>query len=140
VNAAPSGGQACPGAGTSTLLVVQWRPSDASKTARIRVPAPVRTFEPMRLSLITADGRDWLGFRGPTDGSFVPVIGPLQTGGVLFQYWTGSNTETSNPNLVKSISLRLVGETERNVNQGVSSTLGLATEPVTLRVQLRNSR
>jgi prepilin-type N-terminal cleavage/methylation domain-containing protein len=101
-------------------------------------PVPVRIHRAADLGLVTVNGRNWLGLG--TGGDLTPLVGPLTSTGLLFKYYDGANAETTSLMAVKSIVLRLYGETDRQANQGLSSTVSLLTDSMTVRVQLRNGR
>jgi prepilin-type N-terminal cleavage/methylation domain-containing protein len=101
-------------------------------------PVPVRIHRLADLGLVTVNGRNWLGIG--TGTTLTPLVGPLTSTGLLFKYYDGANAETTSLMAVKSIVLRLYGETDRQANQGLSNTVSLLTDSMTVRVQLRNGR
>jgi len=116
---------------------------DLDKLAKIHGGAPVRTYEEMELGLVTDAGRNWLGLRSVTasEAALLPLAGPLAAGGVNLTYWLADGvTATTAPAQVQSIRVLLVGQTDRAVNLGVSSTVQQVVDPLALRIQLRNSR
>jgi prepilin-type N-terminal cleavage/methylation domain-containing protein len=106
--------------------------------------APVRIYELMELGEVANAGRNWLGLarEGSSDPLLKPIAGPLQTNGVEFKYYDATNTEIfANPEDVKTIVMRLFGETDRAGNKGgLSGVTQLLQDTVTVRVQLRNAR
>jgi prepilin-type N-terminal cleavage/methylation domain-containing protein len=101
-------------------------------------PLPVRIHQPADLGLVAANGRNWLGLG--TGGDLTPLAGPLTSAGLLFQYYDGTNTPTTIPANVRSIVLRLYGETDRQGNKGLSGNVTLLNDSMTVRIQLRNGR
>jgi prepilin-type N-terminal cleavage/methylation domain-containing protein len=101
-------------------------------------PLPVRIHQPADLGLVAANGRNWLGLG--TGTTLTPLAGPLTSTGLLFQYYDGTNTPTTIPANVRSIVLRLYGETDRQGNQGLSGNVTLLNDSMTVRIQLRNGR
>ena len=101
-------------------------------------PLPVRIHRAADLGLVAVNGRNWLGLG--LGGDLIPLAGPLTSTGLLFKYYDGTNTETTNPALVRSIVLRLYGETDRQANQELAGTVSLLSDSMTVRVQLRNGR
>jgi hypothetical protein len=98
----------------------------------------------MELGEVANAGRNWLGLarEGSSDPLLKPIAGPLQTNGVEFKYYDATNTEIfANPEDVKTIVMRLFGETDRAGNKGgLSGVTQLLQDTVTVRVQLRNAR
>jgi hypothetical protein len=112
-------------------------------TPLIFAPGPLRTIELMEMGLVTDGGKDWLGIRavGITgEDALVPVIGPLATGGLAFEYRDGSATITAVPTAVKTIVVKLWGISAQSANTNLGSTVGNFRDSVVVRVQLRNSR
>jgi prepilin-type N-terminal cleavage/methylation domain-containing protein len=111
--------------------------------ANFTVPAPVRIFETMRLGVVAQNGRNWLGLQSETggDASLTPLAGPLASSGqpVSLFYRNATNTTAASPAEVRSIIIRLAGESDRSANAGGNSTPGLLADTVTVRVQLRNT-
>jgi prepilin-type N-terminal cleavage/methylation domain-containing protein len=101
-------------------------------------PLPVRIHQAADLGLVAANGRNWLGLG--TGTTLTPLAGPLTSTGLLFQYYDGTNTPTTIPANVRSIVLRLYGETDRQGNQGLSGNVTLLNDSMTVRIQLRNGR
>jgi len=101
-------------------------------------PLPVRIHQPADLGLVAANGRNWLGLG--TGGTLTPLAGPLTSTGLLFEYYDGTNTPTTVPANVRSIVLRLYGETDRQGNQGLSGNVTLLNDSMVVRIQLRNGR
>lgn len=104
------------------------------------VPGPVRIYEPMQLGLVASGGRNWLGIAGT--GSLTPLAGPLRSSGTAleFRYYDDLGAETAVPSEVKSIVLRLYGETDRVARQNIAGTPTLLQDSMIVRVQLRNGR
>lgn len=106
------------------------------------VPGPIRTYEEMAIGFKTDAGQNWLGIRslGLGEAELIPVVGPLDANGVGFLYYDVDGNETATASAVASIVITLRGVTDRTVNVGVGSTLAIATDSLSVRVQLRNSR
>lgn len=105
-------------------------------------PGPIRTVEQMELGLVNDAGKDWLGIRSSSGGeaALIPVIGPLNSGGLEFLYYDGASAPTGLPSAVKTIVVKLHGISAEVVTTGQGSTLGKPRDSVLVRVQLRNSR
>jgi prepilin-type N-terminal cleavage/methylation domain-containing protein len=108
--------------------------------ATIQVPGPARTHEPMQLGLVASGGRNWLGIA--TGGALTPLAGPLRSGGtaLALEYKNKDGDNTTTPSHVKSIILRLYGETDRMTTQNIGGTPTLLEDSMIVRVQLRNGR
>ena len=109
----------------------------------VHAPGPIRTAETMEMGLVTDAGEDWLGIRSVSglEAALTPVMGPLETGGVDFQYLNGAEAPAGAPwSAVKSIVLKLRGISPELVNTGLGSALATKTDSVVVRVHLRNSR
>lgn len=106
----------------------------------IKVPGPARTHEPMQLGLVASGGRNWLGIAA--GGALTPLAGPLASSGTAldFKYYDKNSAQTATLSNVKSIVLRLYGETDRMANAGISGTTSLLNDSMIVRVQLRNGR
>lgn len=139
------GSGTCPVVGDEAWTV----PVDLSgEWATMHPPIPVRTYEEMELGLVTSGGQDWLGIRAINKGenTLIPVIGPLATGGVAFEYFNLQNPTTplSGSSLatrsdVRTIILTLTGVTAQTVHTGVGVNVGNPTDLITIRIQLRNA-
>ena len=94
----------------------------------------------MQLGLVASGGRNWLGIAGT--GALTPLAGPLwSTGTALdFKYYDDQGNPTTVPSQVKSIVLRLYGETDRMTTQNIGGTPQLLQDSMIVRVQLRNGR
>jgi len=121
---------------------IQLSLTGVASVAGVQAIAPVRIYELMELGQVTADGRNWLGIgREGIGEDLQPLAGPLETNGLDFDYRDDFNAPTTNVNNVKTIVLRLFGESERSGNtRGVSSQTALIRDTVTVRVHLRNAR
>lgn len=106
----------------------------------IQVPGPTRTYEPMQLGLVASGGRNWLGIAA--GGALTPLAGPLRSGGtaLALEYKNKDGNDTTTPSHVKSIILRLYGETDRMTTQNIGGTPMLLQDSMIVRVQLRNGR
>ena len=114
--------------------------SDLPTIADIKVPGPTRTHEPMQLGLVASGGRNWLGIAA--GGALTPLAGPLRSSGtaLALEYKDKNGATTATPANVKSIILRLYGETDRMTTQNIGGTPMLLQDSMIVRVQLRNGR
>jgi prepilin-type N-terminal cleavage/methylation domain-containing protein len=113
----------------------------ADTVAMVALDAVVRTFEVMELKLYQSGGRNWLGARSVSANELTvqPVLGPLTATGVQFRYLRADGvTTTTDRSLVRSIDVRIVGETDGIVSNG-SSTQLLKQDSLSARIRLRNA-
>jgi len=104
-------------------------------------PSPIRTWEPMEIGSVTDNGQLWLGIRRVrTQGTLVPVVGPLAPGGLAIEYFQANGNTTTDVNLVKSIRITMLGITDRSVSTDLGSTKNTITDTLQVRVELRNSK
>jgi len=108
--------------------------------AMIRTGSPIRTYEYMEIGALVQGGETWLGARSMSGGqTFQPVLGPLNTGGVNFQYLNAAGT-AGTVLTVKTVVLTLTGITENIVAAGTAVNAGQrATEQLVTRIRLRNA-
>jgi prepilin-type N-terminal cleavage/methylation domain-containing protein len=136
------GASTCPDGEAAWTASVNLTAQDGS----IYSPSPIRTYEEMELGLVTSGGKDWLGIRAinKSENTLIPVIGPLATGGVAFEYFDINNTAlTGNTQAtrsdVRTITITLTGITDQTVHTGVGSAVSNPTDVITIRIQLRNA-
>lgn len=107
--------------------------------ATVQVPGPARLHEAMQLGLVASGGRNWLGL-GVAGGALTPLAGPLNSTGLLIEYKDEDGATAATITDVKSIILRLYGETQRAANRNFSGTTEILGDTMVVRVQLRNGR
>jgi prepilin-type N-terminal cleavage/methylation domain-containing protein len=100
----------------------------------VRVGAPVRGFEVLTYGEYTVDGDSYLGRRTSTDGTVIPLIGPVQPeGGISFRYLDSGGTATNVATEVAQIEVAI---------RYLSSMTTVRNDPVTdslvVRVYPRN--
>lgn len=91
----------------------------------VRVGAPVRSFEYYTYSLITYDGRPYLGRTDP-GGATVPLVGPVkESNGVSFRYLDSLNVVTATPAAVRQIEviIRTSSSATNSLGQPVSDSI-----------------
>ena len=127
----------CPDGGAAVAYTVV---ISADTVAMIKLDAVARTFERMQLSLYQSGGRNWLGARSVSGGeaSLQPVLGPLTATGLQFEYLNAAGAVTTNTTLVRTINIKMVGDTENGVSNG-SSTQAIKLDSLTARIRLRNA-
>jgi prepilin-type N-terminal cleavage/methylation domain-containing protein len=115
--------------------------------ASVFVGGPVRYYERMRFgTFVDADGKTYLGARSISlgEGAFRAVAGPLDPAeGLRFRYFAANGTElnpgSADPRLVRSIEVRLQGETRDRVSLSGSSARRTGSMTTVTRVALRNT-
>jgi prepilin-type N-terminal cleavage/methylation domain-containing protein len=113
----------------------------------VKVGAPVRYFEVMQFGMfVDADGRTYLGARSLSlnEVAYRAVAGPLDAAnGLRFTYYDGNGNEVDPaigiPGLVRTIDLRLEGETRGPVSMMGSAERGTGSMVTVTRVALRNT-
>jgi prepilin-type N-terminal cleavage/methylation domain-containing protein len=113
-------------------------------STELRIDAPVRTFEIMRIGAVLAGGHNWLGAQSLTDPSappLTPVAGPITVAGLSFTYFDANGNVTGLRNNIRSIRITLRGQSDWDVRPG--STIGVALQPLldslVTTVTLRNA-
>jgi len=130
-------GGTCPDGAAATTLTV----SGAANipVANVLLEAPIRSFEVMTLKLYAADGRSWLGARVGTAAAIEPVLGPLHAdSGLVMTYLAADGSVTATPANVRSVEIRMRGETQGPVSSGYDE-LAIHEDSLTARIRLRNA-
>lgn len=124
---------ACNGATPGYIL-------DAAGVPAVAVNTPVRTWERMRLELISDAGEWWLGAQSVgVDLAPQPILGPLTADGFALRYFDGAGVETAVMSAVKTVEITMRGLTEDAVRRGGTGPLGRVQEDLATQVLLRNS-
>ena len=131
-------GDVCPDGEAAWALTIATIPV----LANVSVPGPIRTYETMQIGLVNDAGQDWLGIRSISgaEAALVPVVGPLTSTGLRFDYFAGDGSAAVLTSDVKAIRITLRGITDRTVSTGLGSALGNPSDSLKFQVQLRNSR
>jgi prepilin-type N-terminal cleavage/methylation domain-containing protein len=124
----------------SAGYVLTINPAVAGLTSAV-VKAPARTFEAMEYGLYANGGEYWLGARslGASEASMQPVLGPLTSDGVSFNFLDGDGTATTDRGLVKSIQITLKGLTDQAIVVGSNTKTAYVRDSLVTQVVLRNS-
>ena len=126
----------CPDGGSAMAYTVA---VTADTVAMVSLDAVARTFETMQLKLYQSNGRYWLGARSVSGGEAVqPVLGPLTATGLQLAYLNAAGVATTDSTLVRTIDIKVVGETDNAVSNG-SSTQAIKLDSLTARIRLRNA-
>jgi prepilin-type N-terminal cleavage/methylation domain-containing protein len=134
-------GTACPGGQPSmTLTISSVDPSGGM--SGVRVGAPLRTYEQLKVGTYSAGGSTWLGAQvhdGSAYGGIQPVLGPLKDGdGLVLTYFDSTGATTTDEADVVRIGLRIVGQTSRPVYN--AGDLRAVVDTLITSVALRNNR
>jgi hypothetical protein len=95
----------------------------------------------MQMGLYASGGEYWLGARSVSAGeaSMQPILGPLTSTGVEFNFYDGANALTTNVGNVKSITVTLRGLTDQPIVVGANTKTAYVQDTLVTRVALRNS-
>lgn len=108
----------------------------------LKVGAAFRTYEVMVYRLYQSGSKYYLGARSASNNetSFQPVLGPLTSSGLRFDYYdsTGTATTTSRK-AVRSIQVTLIAQSDQAVNGAGGGTQSVKNDSVVTRVTLRNA-
>jgi hypothetical protein len=107
----------------------------------ITIGSPVRTYEDMEIGALVQGGETWLAARSISAGqTFQPVLGPLATSGVRFEYLTAGGGAGATAMTARSVRLTLFGITDNVVIAGAGTNAGArAVDSLTTTVKLRNT-
>lgn len=105
---------------------------------------PVRTFEKMKLLMYANSGSKWLGAQSLSAGeaSPQPILGPLaSTGGLLFTYLDANGAATTTLANIKSIRIKVVGQTTQRITTGgnTGASNAIVLDSLVTQVSLRNA-
>jgi prepilin-type N-terminal cleavage/methylation domain-containing protein len=105
------------------------------------IRGPVRTFEDMEYGLYSSGGEWWLGARSVSmsEASMQPVLGPLTSDGVSFNFLDGTGAATTDRSLVKSIQVTLKGLTDQPIVVGSNTKTAYVRDSLVTQVVLRNA-
>jgi hypothetical protein len=108
------------------------------------IGTPVRTFEKMKLLMYESGGSKWLGAQslGASETAPQPILGPLaSTGGLLFQYLDANGATTTTLANIKSIRIKVVGQTTQRITTGgnTGATNAIVLDSLVTQVSLRNA-
>jgi len=108
----------------------------------LKIGAPFRTYEVMVYRLYQSGSKYYLGARSASSGetSFQPVLGPLTSSGLRFDYYDSTGTTaTASRKAVRSIQVTLIGQSDQAVNGAGGGTQSVKNDSVVTRVTLRNA-
>jgi prepilin-type N-terminal cleavage/methylation domain-containing protein len=145
--AATPGNQQCPAVGAipaqpGTRIVFDGNFIFGTNIAgAITMGAPVRGFERVTYKLYQAAGdTSWyIGFR-PAGQTMQPLIGPLLTNGLTFQYFNAAGAVTAVRTQVARIDVTVRARTTAQVRAGGQAARRAIVDSITFSVALRNNR
>ncbi len=109
--------------------------------AALSLPAPLRTFEVMRLALYSSSGQYWLGVHSLSAHEVIqPVLGPLLSNGFELGYLDSLGTTAMRPNDVAAVRIIFRGITDRTSGAGFGSSPSPVSDSISRVVFLKNSR
>jgi hypothetical protein len=105
-----------------------------------QVPGPVRTFELMKLGIMTTGGRQYLGAQSLSgSGAMSPVVGPIANGGLQLVYRNQGGAVTTTPSAVRTIDIMVRSQSARPVTGLLGGSGTMLRDSLALRVLLRNA-
>ena len=109
----------------------------------VYIGAPIRGWQVEELTILNFNTRTWLGQRSAnkTDVWTVPqpMLGPITSSGLAFQYLDSTMTVTTNPSLIASIRFVVRGESQARARTGTGAIDYIRDSSLT-QVWLRNNR
>jgi prepilin-type N-terminal cleavage/methylation domain-containing protein len=144
---ASPGNQQCPAVGAIPAQPGTRLLFDGNFLAGSNVPgaittgAPVRGFERVRYALYQPSGdTSWyIGFQ-PAGQTMQPLVGPVLTNGLTFQYFNAAGAVTAVRTQVARIDVTVRGRTQAQVRPGGDSPRRAIVDSITFSVALRNNR
>ena len=106
----------------------------------VYIGSPVRAFRKVEYSLISYDGRFWLGRREGTAATFDRIAGPLRSrseGGLVLTYVDGTGSATTDPTAVESIDIIIRAESYQRARPRAGVIPALQQDSLSTRVYLR---
>jgi len=107
----------------------------------IPVGAPVRGYEHVIYQLYqpAGDTSYYIGFQ-PAGGSMQPLVGPLLTNGLTFQYYAADGSVTAVKNQVARVDITVRARTISAVRGGGQAPAATVVDSISTSVALRNNR
>ena len=144
---ASPGNQQCPAVGAIPAQPGTRLLFDGNFLAGSNVPgaittgAPVRGFERVRYALYQPSGdTSWyIGFQSAGQ-TMQPLVGPVLTNGLTFQYFNAAGAVTAVRTQVARIDVTVRGRTQAQVRPGGDSPRRAIVDSITFSVALRNNR
>ena len=95
----------------------------------------------MEYGLYSSGGEWWLGARSVSmsEASMQPVLGPLTSDGLSFNFFDGNGALTTDRSLVKSIQVTLMGVTDQAIVVGSNTKTAYVQDSLVSQVVLRNA-
>ena len=137
--------QNCPGVPVQTGRLVTMNLNllglGANQNGAIPNGSPVRGYEHVIYQLYRPAGdTSWyVGFQ-PASGSMQPLIGPVLTNGLTFQYFDVNGAVTAVANQVAHVDITVRARTASAVRRGGMATAATMVDSITTSVALRNNR
>jgi len=113
----------------------------ANQARAIPTGAPVRGYEHVIYQLYqpAGDTSFYVGFQ-PAGGTMQPLIGPVLTNGLTFQYFNANGAVTAVANQVARVDITVRARTVSAVRRGGMAAAATIVDSITTSVALRNNR
>jgi len=113
-----------------------------NQAGAIPTGAPVRGYEHVIYQLYRPAGdTSWyVGFQPAAGGSMQPLIGPVLTNGLTFQYYNAAGAVTAVPTQVARVDITVRARTVSAVRRGGMAPAATIVDSITTSVALRNNR
>jgi prepilin-type N-terminal cleavage/methylation domain-containing protein len=137
--------QACPGLPVQTGRLVTFNLNllglGANQAGAIPVGAPVRGYEHVIYQLYkpAGDTSYYIGFQ-PAGGAMQPLVGPVLTNGLTFQYYDVNGAVTAVKTAVARVDITVRARTVSAVRGGGQAPAATVVDSISTSVALRNNR
>ena len=107
----------------------------------IPVGAPVRGYEHVIYQLYqpAGDTSFYIGFQ-PAGGTMQPLVGPVLTNGLTFQYYAADGSVTAVKNQVARVDITVRARTTSAIRGGGQAPAATVVDSISTSVALRNNR
>jgi len=137
--------QACPGLPVQTGRLVTFNLNllglGANAGGAIPVGAPVRGYEHVIYQLYkpAGDTSYYIGFQ-PAGGTMQPLVGPVLTNGLTFQYFAADGSVTAVKSQVARVDITVRARTALAIRGGGQAPAATVVDSISTSVALRNNR
>ncbi len=137
--------QDCPGLPVQTGRLVTFNLNllglGVNQAGAIPVGAPVRGYEHVIYQLYkpAGDTSYYIGFQ-PAGGTMQPLVGPVLTNGLTFQYYAADGSVTAVKNQVARVDITVRARTVSAIRGGGQAPAATVVDSISTSVALRNNR
>ncbi len=137
--------QNCPGLPVQTGRLVTFNLNllglGVNQAGAIPVGAPVRGYEHVIYQLYkpAGDTSYYIGFQ-PAGGTMQPLVGPVLTNGLTFQYYAADGSVTAVKNQVARVDITVRARTVSAIRGGGQAPAATVVDSISTSVALRNNR